>query len=159
MEGKKKTRLNFGKVDFYGTGRRVNLVTIDIELRDTKSGAELAITGAIWNARQTDWVAGGQCRETLNCLLHGNPLFDEIYKIWGRYHLNTMHAGTEAQEYYLTGYLAATGEKWEYDRIVEILKAADLYIDNGYKYGSAWLYRPLPENVLTRINEIIERGE
>ena len=70
-----------------------------------------------------------------------------------------MHAGTEAQDYYLNGYFAATGEKWEYNRVVEILKAADLYIDNGYRYGSAWLYRPLPENVLTRINEIIERGE
>ena len=159
MEATKKRTLNFGKVDFYGTGRRVNLVTIDIELRDTEKGVELSICGAVWNARKTDWITGGQCRETLNCLLHGNPLFDEIYKIWGRYHLNGMHAGTEAQDYYLNGYFAATGEKWEYNRVVEILKAADLYIDNGYRYGSAWLYRPLPENVLTRINEIIERGE
>lgn len=29
----------------------------------------------------------------------------------------------------------------------------------GYKYGTAWNYRPIPEKDLTRIKELIEKGE
>ena len=178
-------------------GRRINAVTVTVELRRRggediyryfdKNGKEtfrysprmektgektpvyfeLSVCGAIWNARKTDWINGGQCRETIDDLSkhftkEKRELWQVINELWLNYHLNDMKAGTPEQ-------LRAIREKFgksnpDYDTVCEYLKSVDLYetpytglsvgrVWNGekYRYGTAWLVNDLPENIVDGI--------
>lgn len=149
--------IELGKIDFYGTGKKINAVDVEIELRSTNKGPELSICGSIWNSRHTDIVCGGQCLDEIAEYIH-SAKFKEIYRLWKNYHLNGMHAGTVRQEAYLKEHRKTEPYK-DYTRDCEILKEAGLYEDeqeNGYKYGHSWLYRKIPEEDLRKINEILE---
>ena len=157
-----KKRINFGKVDFNKTGRRVNLVEIDIEFKND----ELSICGAIWNATKTDCFTCGQCLDTIKEYLPTNKAFAEIYNLWKNYHLNGMNAGTHRQREALDKFHAESGTRWDYEKDCEYLKSIGLYEDDltdgeefevrkGYKYGTGWVKWTIPESVKTRIIEII----
>lgn len=153
----KRARINFGKIDYNKTGRKINLVSVDLELRDTEKGVEFSATGAIWNARKTDWICGGQCLDTIGEYVR-TPLFNEILRFWHLYHLNAMRVGTEKQEYFLKGYFSTLCIKsFDYETAKKVLQANNLYDDNGNKYGCAWYYHEIPEVDLKRINEIIDK--
>jgi hypothetical protein len=62
--------------------------------------------------------------------------------IWAEWHLNDMKAGTPKQTE------ALKGKNLDYDKAVEYLKSINLYEDNGYKYGSAWLKVEVPQDVI-----------
>ena len=140
---------DFGKIAYDGN-RKINKVTIKIELKGDEKPV-LSICGNIWNSRGTDIVCGGQCLDDLLPYFRNNTKFTEIYRLWKLYHLNDMHAGTEVQEELLKKY-----NTYEYGKACKLLKKHNLYEDKGYRYGSAWLYRPIPENDLKKIIEIIE---
>lgn len=79
---------------------------------------------------------------------HG--LIREFLAVWDRWHLNTMKAGTSAQEAHLKaienefpGYPMS-----HYDWACKRLDIANLLVDNGYKYGTSWLREEVPEDVL-----------
>ena len=147
--------ISFGKVDFYGTGRRINEVTVEVELREKENGEKvLSICGNVWNAKHTDIVCGGQCLEELNEIVHA-PLIHKLYRLWKLYHLNDMHAGTEAQEKLLEE--TKDIHHYDYSKEKEILQEHNLLVDNGYQYGTAWLYRAIPEEDLQEIYKILER--
>lgn len=65
-------------------------------------------------------------------------------RVWSLWHLNYMRAGTPKQE----AFLRENKIGGDYAKAVEALKAADLYVDGGYKYGSAWLKEELPPHVV-----------
>lgn len=144
-----KKVISFGKIA-YNENEKVNKVTIEIELEGDEKPV-LSICGNIWNSKCTDTVCCGQCLDDLLPHFKNNTKFKEIYRLWKLYHLNDMHAGTEAQEELLKKY-----NIYEYGKACELLKKYNLYEDKGYCYGSAWLYRPIPENDLKKIIEIIE---
>ncbi len=82
----------------------------------------------------------GQIRESLQ------EWFPESAQYFD-WHLNDMKAGTVAQEAELEKH------EWDhhgshYDWACVRLDEAGLLIDNGYKYGSAWLKRDLPADVI-----------
>jgi len=148
-----KKTFSFPKIAFYGS-RRVNLPEVEIELRDTAKGPELSVCGVVWNSKHTDIVMGGQCLDHMMeySELSRNPLFRKLYKWWTLYHLNGLNAGTVKQENALKeANLIGKG----YDKQCEYLKSIDLYEDNGYKYGSGWLYRPIPEDDLNEIKALL----
>ena len=151
-------RISFGKVDFNGTGRRINEVTIDVCLTIKENGDKVfTASGMVWNARHTDCICGGQCLDEISKTSKGhNPLFKRIYRLWKLYHLNDMHPGTEAQE----KLLEETKEihNYDYDKEKEILQEHNLLVDNGYQYGTAWLYRAIPEEDLKEIYEVLKYG-
>ena len=93
--------ISFGKIDYYGTGRKINEVTVDVSLKDADSGKpEFSASGCVWNSKRTHLLAGGQMlgnRDVLSAL-GGNPLYREILGLWKRNHLNGMNAGTPEQE-------------------------------------------------------------
>src|SRR6478735_2143194 len=62
-------------------------------------------------------------------------------------HLNDMQPGTPAQEAYLREH-PITDHLNYYKRACEVLAAAGLNPDGGYKYGSAWLREEVPQDVL-----------
>ena len=96
----KQRTFEFGKIDYYGTGRRINAVTVRVTLYgdgSNESPYELSVCGEIWNARRSDIVSGGQNLYEISKYITGNPLFDEIYDLWEKYHLNGINAGTHRQ--------------------------------------------------------------
>ena len=150
-----KRTIEFGKVDYTNSGKKNCMVDLEVELRDTIKGPELSICGDIWNPCHTDSYRCGQCLDEIAKYKGDNPLFKELYQYWKDYHLNSMHAGTVEQEQALkkAGIV-------DYAEACEYLKSINLYeVEyNGkpYEYGHGWLYQALPENVLSRITEIIK---
>ena len=62
-----------------------------------------------------------------------------------------MHAGTIAQENCLE-----KCKVHDYAEQCKFLEKNNLLYDNGYKYGSKWLFWEIPENDLKVIKEIME---
>ena len=182
MENMRK-KINFGKIDYYQRGRKINAVDLEIELRKSDTDKPtFSVCCNVWNASHTDIIAGGQCLDDANIVrkMAHNRLYMEILNLWKKYHLNDMHAGTPTQEkclqehknesdairrqleqahpYYNCKYLQPNISQYEID--CEILKKYGLYevTHDGkpYKYGHGWLYEPIPQKDLQRIKEIID---
>lgn len=152
-----KKTFNFGKVDYYGRGRKTNLVTVTVELREKEQGETLSICGEIWNNLKTDIVCGGQCLDTISEYVK-TPLFKELFRFWKLYHLNDMHAGTKEQENALKTW--DKDNKQDYSTRCEYLKSINLFEvehnDKPYKYGHGWLFEAIPKKDLQRIKELIK---
>jgi len=147
-------------------------VTIEIELREEgeKKGEDgkfyqnplvLSIVGNVWNLSRSDINSGGQNEDELREALNNGELklkenisekeFEKLLDIWDEWHLNDMNAGTERQKKIIKEHM--DDEKYQqldkfYDRPKAILKDFEADPDNGYNWGSAWLYRPLPKDVV-----------
>jgi hypothetical protein len=65
----------------------------------------------------------------------------KLIAVWRRWHLNDFRAGCEHQR--------ARGETWETHPLAQCPEC-------GYKLGSAWLFEPLPEEVLTWLRGLPE---
>lgn len=91
-----KKRFNFGKIDYYGNGRKSNLVTVDIEYREKDGKKCFSASGSIWNNRQSDILSGGQNLDTIARYIK-SPVFTQIFRLWNLYHLNDMHPECEHQ--------------------------------------------------------------
>jgi len=226
-----KRSINFGKVDYCGTGSAENLVTLVIELRAEKEKPVFSVCGIVWNRSHSDIVSGGQNLDDVAEHIK-TPLFKEIYSFWKKYHLNDLHAACEHQaalgwedksttevELYTFCMTSETlsrkrhltdsimgkiknGETFQatkeeqhllcleysfehYNKNLDPSKSGFYELDKtevktlgwlyekqhpdgllrrpcpvcGYKYGTAWHYRAIPETDLNRIKEIIETGK
>lgn len=186
-----KRTFDFGKIKYTNQKKAVNLVTVDVELRrrggetiftvDRKTGektitgktpeyVELSICGSIWDSRHYDIVCGGQCMDTIaeyKEQLEDKEVFETLYDLWKKYHLNGMHAGTPEQEAAIKEWEAA-GNRYDYKAACEMLKKINLYEVNytgasvgrmynnePYKYGQGWLIQELPGDVLLRIEHLL----
>jgi hypothetical protein len=77
-----------------------------------------------------------------------NKKQQELIDIWKKWHLNGTHAGTEKQEEILEqnkDVYPYYKKKDHYDWACRILKESGLYEDEGFRYGSGWTHRELPE--------------
>jgi hypothetical protein len=143
--------LSFGKIDYNHSGRRNCKVTIEVELRPTEHGTELSICGNIWNPRETDIYSCGQNIDTIAEYIH-SPKMRRIKEIWEQWHLNGMRAGTPIQEKAVKEWRNKTNNhSFAYTEICEYLKSINLYEVDGYKYGSAWLMEPLPQDIIDEV--------
>lgn len=148
---------HFGKIDYNGTGRKINAVDIEIKLDEKEPGKPVfTACGNIWNHIHTDIYCGGQCLDTIAKYVH-TPQFKKIYRFWKLYHLNNMNAGTPEQEQAIAAW-ETQGNKYSYDAACDYLKSIGLYeVEyNGkpYKYGHSWIYRAIPENDLNEIKKL-----
>ena len=151
-----KKLFDFGKIDYYGNGRRTCLVEIEVELKDGCFSA----SGSVWNNLKTDIVMGGQCLDSLKDYLAYDHTFKTIYRIWKLYHLNDMQPGSPQQMAYLNTLTRPEYEEfytWECSKLAEV----DLLIDNSYlvegkpyKYGTRWLKAELPQSVIKEIRDL-----
>lgn len=158
--------LEFGKIDYYNIGRKINAVSINFGFNVMSDGTYcFSVSGNIWNLKRTDIVYGGQCLDTeeLDELAKEHKSFATIRELWSKYHLNYLHAGTKEQEEalamaYEKGILR---EYSDFDEKCEYLKNIDLYEveykGSPYRYGSGWLYSPIPDDVLEQINLILDK--
>lgn len=153
--------IKLGKVAYTST-RRMNWVEVEVELADTR----LSISGGIWNARGTDYAVVGQCIAEIDGVAdqmtaEDRALWRRIRQVWKRWHLNDMRAGSPRQEEWLRDHpVSYTYLQSHYDAAVAALTKAGLYPDteylrNGepYRYGSAWLFEPVPAEILREVEE------
>ena len=81
---------SFGKVAYYGK-RRINEVTLEIELRDWNGYLEFTAFAKVWNNIHTDVVAAGQMIDKLYnrfAALRYSLLYKTIMQLWKKYHLH-----------------------------------------------------------------------
>ena len=145
-----KKTFNFGKIDFNRSGRKINLVEVDVELIDD---GVFTASGIIWNSKKTDRICAGQCLDTIAEYVKA-PKFKQIHRLWKQYHLNDMHAGTEAQEEALNK-AGLTNYANQYTECCNYLDSIGLLVDNGYKFGTGWLKRDIPEEDLVKIRQLL----
>ena len=81
---------SFGKVAYNGK-RKINEVTLEVELRDWNVYPEFTACAKVWNNIHTDIVAGGQMIGKLYnrfATLRDSVLYKTIMQLWEKYHLH-----------------------------------------------------------------------
>lgn len=142
----------FPKVAYTST-RRVNLPTIEVELRDADTyKPELSICGDLWNATHTDIIMGGQCLDEFAKFdeLFCNPLFKKLHRLWRAYHLNSLKSGGPLQEAALKDCQLSS-----YEERCSYLESRGLLYEDGVKYGAQWWYHKIPDNDLKEIVSLL----
>lgn len=146
----------FPKIAFNGT-RKINTPEVEIALECVNGKYEFIASGSIWNSKHTDIITGWQCLDTMYKYLKNDKLFKEIYRLHKLYHLNGMHAGTIKQEQALDDAEKAGVRLFDYDDSCKYLESIGLLEDDGYKYGTKWLYREIPEEDLKIIKDLLAK--
>lgn len=83
---------SFGKVAYNGK-RKINEVTLEIDLRDWNGYPEFTAHAKVWNNIHTDIVAGGQMIDDLYNrfgVLRLSVLYKTIMQLWEKYHLHNI---------------------------------------------------------------------
>lgn len=127
-----------------------NIVKVKIEITDSNKCKELSMSGECDGSM-------GQCDDSID------PATDSqktLLDIWGKYHLNTMNAGTPEQKNALNKATLKNINVSDYGKACNYLKFIDLYtVQNEgkpYNYGSSWLIELLPTNTITIINAVCD---
>lgn len=84
--------LSFGKIDYYGCGRKINEVTVEIEIRDGYD--VVSICGSVWNNLHTNIERAGQCLddEVIRKNVKDRNLYETIIDIWKTCHLHKVES-------------------------------------------------------------------
>lgn len=162
-----KREIQLGRIILDGYKNSL-LVTIDIELKQKLEGCALSICGNIWNTPRTDCIECGQIADTLKtAMTNGNLVkmfydpskIDELLKIWDKWHLNDTKPGCTHQEQIKDEIIKHIDRSCfsadNYDAILTI-KEFDKCPECGYKYGNAWKFRQLPEDVIKFCEDLIK---
>jgi len=127
-----------------------------ITTKEESNQLKLSITGVIGPMRNGNAHGGGQIvmdwrgKNAHNPKVTFSPgwsqkLFDKFLDIWDKWHLNDIQAGCEHQR--------ALG--WNnYDE-----HPSEPCPTCGYKYGSAWLFMPIPQEVIDFLVALPETDE
>lgn len=83
----------------------------------------------------------------------------KILELWERWHCNELNPGSDRQRAAIEKFEAEFGKNLKYDEVCEFLKLIDLYEDRGYKYGHAWLYEKVPNEVIKELASLFEGFE
>ena len=111
-------------------------------------------------------ICGWQCSQDIFTFFTSHPQemtkenteLLELLQLWRRWHLNDLRAGTDVQRKALRaweGFLKA-----DYTASCNYLESIGLLEERGYKYGHAWLFERVPNEVLNQLTDIFkEEGE
>jgi len=151
--------IELGKVDYNRSGRRNCAVTLEVSW----DGERFSACASIWNPRRTDIYAGGQMVEEACAYFPHDKRAQRVLALWREWHLNDMNAGSPAQEAWLKANpVTAAYPESHYDKASAALASAGLnpdpdYLHNGkpYRYGSAWLKRDIPADVVAEIEALM----
>lgn len=109
-----------------------------------------SMQGEEWLPSKRDIRMGGQCCDTILSYFPNDQKAQRMVEIWKEWHLNDMKAGTPNQEKAIKNWLSS-GIRYDYSAACEYLRTQNLYNDNGYVYGTAWLHQDIPENIIEEI--------
>lgn len=151
--------IEFGKIAYTNENRKSNLVTLRVRLTKHSESDKLDIYGkklnnyyslgisaSVYNHTKTGIVVCGQCLDELIKFesLKLNDLFIKLYNIWKRWQFHDLNAGLKVQADFIKDNL----KEYDYTKVCRLLKDANLYEINGYKYGHGWLVDELPSEVV-----------
>ena len=81
-------------------------------------------------------------------------LLQVVLRIWGRWHLNDLKAGSPIQEGFVMGWMAA-GKAYDYAAFCGAMSEAGINPDaDGYRYGTGWKREEVPEDVWEFLNAL-----
>ena len=113
----------------------------------------------------TYYAGGGQCLDTLMEIYKEQNIvipseIKMLTELWGKYHLNDMHAGTPEQEEYLHS-IEITGFANNYKQCCEELKKVNLYEcewkgEKSY-FGGSWFHWDIPAEDIEKIKSLIKK--
>ena len=112
---------SFGKVAYNGK-RKINEVTLEIELRDWNGYPEFTACANVWNNVHSDVVAYEQIIDDLYnefALCRNSILYKTIMKLWEKYHCQDI-SNIPAEDKELIDLLFSDKDRKE---IIEILKS------------------------------------
>lgn len=127
-------------------------ISADIDV--TLENGRLSISGVVYEGKkllksERNLISAGQCLE------EARPIIPErLAEVWDRWHLNDMRPGTQRQQEALNQVKDTFNRLTWYDEACAYLASLDLLVDNGYKYGSAWLTEELPQEVVEYIESL-----
>lgn len=160
--------LHLPKIDYYNpSGRKLNIVDIEIELRRKQSDVligstlVLSICGGIWNMLATDYLSCGQNLDEIGKLYPRDHRVQRLVAIWRVWHLNDMNAGCRHQRAMGWGTLKLEDGKWSgHIRSDEhpLGVLGKQCPECGYRYGTKWLTEELPREIIDEIKEICAAG-
>lgn len=120
-------------------------VFITVRVEGDGPGRRLSICGVEGPTRSGDAGCCGQIGISADYEAVPGIDLPRIKAIWERWHLNGMRAGDPIQE----DWLREHGHGKDYTETCGKLEAAGLLVSNGYKYGHAWKFEELPEDVVS----------
>lgn len=140
-------------------GSRLTL-KLEVQVRRAEKGPELSICGTLWDSRvRNDCVSAGQNCKDLRRLLTASKAtlklpratLERLAAIWDTWHLNGMNAGCGHQRALGWGSTKLPDGRWSGH--VKPEEHPDGVLCKpcptcGYGYGTAWLYEPLPADVV-----------
>jgi hypothetical protein len=132
-----------------------NSAIVEITLKNGDSSKpSFSASGLIYNRRKC--ISAGQNLDEISRYID-TPVFKIIYKMWKKYHLNDMNAGTVKQTKAIDNWIKQ-GNKYDYTKACEYLKSINLYEvkykNANYKYGHSWLYHSIPKKDLDIIKSL-----
>lgn len=129
-------------------------IIVDMYLKHNDKGQ--IVFSCIGEIRCEAW---GQCEDSINKYLAWDDKRDRIYRLWKEHHLNDLHAWTPKQENLLRMGRLAWVDLSNYDKELDFLREYFVEYDEvdgkPYKYGTKWLYRPIPETDLWEILSLL----
>ena len=84
----KERIFSFGKIAYNGK-RKINEVTLEIELTDRNGYPEFTACVSVWNNIHSDLVAGGQMIDDLYnefARFRGSAIYETVMRLWEKYH-------------------------------------------------------------------------
>lgn len=162
-----KRTITFKNVTMQGSDKNLH-VDIAMELKEQNEKTTFSCSAILRKPWQTtNFIMGGQCLDTIKEItsLKDDPLFNNIFDMWKKYHLNDMHAGTPKQEAAIKkARQDGTLQSYDYDVVKSYLKSINLYYDESYEhngkayaYGTGWLYEEIPPNDLEKIKKLMSQ--
>jgi hypothetical protein len=116
----------------------------------------LSICGNLY--KNNGLISCGQNLEEILEIFSDDELVQKLFHLWKEYHLNDLNPGTRAQQERIDSY-KRNHPDWNYDytEALEVLKRFYLDEDRVYVYGSNWLVKLIPDEIVSEIKNIIER--
>jgi hypothetical protein len=139
-------------------------------------GWRFSAQAEVWSRNRKSMYIGGQILDELdtNFIKSGKEvpeILTRIVDFWKKYHLNDLNAGTIRQHRWLNENeevleqashiclekgLSTELSIYDYSvRLYALENIAKLSPDNGYKFGSKWLYKPIDDEDLVAIKQIL----
>ena len=119
-----RREFSFGKIAYNGK-RKINEVTLEIELMDWNGYPEFTACAYVWNNIHTYMVAGGQMIGKLYnrfAVLRDSLLYKTIMQLWEKYHLHDI-SNIPAEDKELIDLLVSDKGRKEIEGILESRKA------------------------------------
>jgi hypothetical protein len=155
---------NFSKVLCIGTTKDVGDLWVKVQFND----GNLSLSGV--EGPKLNGDARGSCGQIVMHEWDFKSLYEGwdadkvkyLREVWDEWHLNNLTAGSPAQREWLANNPAGL-PGFDYDARKDALSKAGLepdasYLHNGkpYSYGSAWLKREVPDDVLMWLSALPE---